>query len=605
MLIIGGLLSEIGLEIQALWLGQNSRLVSLSSTSMLPYNIKYREFMDLRQRDVCVCLKQVFHRLSCFAPSLVATDRDKCRRFELGLNDEIRDMLAAVVPSDFEDLVARAMRCEERIEARTRRLEEGGPSQGPSRDLPPHLDLLEVVGQVVQALVIDPVFAGMDAVFGARFRGFVIDSLVVLKDSRLRDSRCRDTYAKIFLCARLVVSTMRPVSGWQFCMLSVWPAGSLQEGMPLSDRGNTVAVGSQNTSQASGGASSSGTRVSTARQIGTQQRGRPATQARLHAMTQQEADPLLRLLLIGIICQCAIFPLVGDWQASLPSGDVLNVAWVYRNCVILVGEYSLEADLIPLDIVEFDVILNGFLREIPSHALAAEKLLKKGCEAYLAHVLNTNVGELNLNDIPVVEEFADVFPDELPGLPPVREIDFTMIYFLVTTRNKYPLPRIDDLFDQLRGAKVFSKIDLRSGYHQLRIRESDIPKTCLSRSRYGHYEFLVMSFGLTNAPAAFMDLMNRVFRPYLDRFVIVFIDDILVYSESLKQHAKHLRIVLNTLRDAQLYAKLSKCEFWLDKVGFLGHIISAEGISVDPQKVEAVMNWGDLRVSLKSEVSWA
>ncbi|CAL9020258.1 unnamed protein product, partial [Prunus brigantina] len=131
----------------------------------------------------------------------------------------------------------------------------------------------------------------------------------------------------------------------------------------------------------------------------------------------------------------------------------------------------------------------------------------------------------------------------------------------VTVRNKYPLPRIDDLFDQLKGAKVFSKIDLRSGYHQLRIREEDVPKTAF-RTRYGHYEFLVMPFGLTNAPAAFMDLMNRVFRRYLDRFVIVFIDDILVYSKSRKAHMKHLEIVLGTLRRRQLYAKFSKCQFW-------------------------------------------
>ena len=129
----------------------------------------------------------------------------------------------------------------------------------------------------------------------------------------------------------------------------------------------------------------------------------------------------------------------------------------------------------------------------------------------------------------------------------------------VTIRNQYPLPQIDDLFDQLQGARVFSKIDLRSGYHQLRIRESDIPKTAF-KTRYGHYGFLVMSFGLTNAPAAFMDVMNRVFRPYLDRFVIVFIDDILVYSRSELGHERQLGLVLQTLKQYQLYAKFSKCE---------------------------------------------
>ena len=124
---------------------------------------------------------------------------------------------------------------------------------------------------------------------------------------------------------------------------------------------------------------------------------------------------------------------------------------------------------------------------------------------------------------------------------------------------------------------MFSKIDLRSGYHQLRITKLDIPKTAF-RTRYGHYEFLVMSFGLTNAPAAFMDLMNRVFRPYLDRFVIVFIDDILVYSRSELEHERHLGLVLQTLRQYQLYAKFSKCEFLLSRVGFLGHVVSADGI---------------------------
>ncbi|KAK6229056.1 hypothetical protein SCA6_018007 [Theobroma cacao] len=160
----------------------------------------------------------------------------------------------------------------------------------------------------------------------------------------------------------------------------------------------------------------------------------------------------------------------------------------------------------------------------------------------------------------------------------------------MTIKNKYPLPRIDDIFDQLQGATVFSRVDLRSGYHQLRIKEQDVPKTAF-RTRYGHYEFLVTPFGLTNAPTTFMDLMNRVFHPYLDKFVIVFIDDILVYSRDNDEHANHLRIVLQTLRERQLYAKFSKCEFWLQEVVFLGHVVSRAGIYVDPKKIEAILQW--------------
>jgi len=154
----------------------------------------------------------------------------------------------------------------------------------------------------------------------------------------------------------------------------------------------------------------------------------------------------------------------------------------------------------------------------------------------------------------------------------------------VTIKNKYPLPRIDDLFNQLKGACVFSKIDLRSGYYQLRIRRSDIPKTAFL-TRYRLYEFSVMSFGLTNAPAYFLYFMNKVFMEYLDKFVIVFIDDILVYSRNEIEHEKHLRLVLQKLREHQLYAKLSKCEFWLKEVSFLGHIIYNGGVAVDPKKV--------------------
>jgi hypothetical protein len=152
------------------------------------------------------------------------------------------------------------------------------------------------------------------------------------------------------------------------------------------------------------------------------------------------------------------------------------------------------------------------------------------------------------------------------------------------------LPRIDDLFDQLKGACVFSKIDLRSGYHQLKIRATDISKTAFI-TRYGLYEYTVMSFGLTNAPTYIMYLMNKVFMEYLDKFMVVFINDILIFSKNEEEHDEHLHLVLQMLRENQLYAKLSKCEFWLKEVSFLGHIISEGGISVDPSKVKSVLSW--------------
>jgi hypothetical protein len=164
----------------------------------------------------------------------------------------------------------------------------------------------------------------------------------------------------------------------------------------------------------------------------------------------------------------------------------------------------------------------------------------------------------------------------------------------ITIKNKYLLPRIDILFDQLAGARVFSKVDLRSGYHQIKIYPKDVPKTAFS-TRYELYEYLVMSFGLTNDPAHFMYLMNSVFMPELDKFVVVFIDDILIYFKSEEEHAQHLRVILQRLRDHQLYAKFNKCAFWLKKVLFLGHIISADGIIVDPSKVQEILDWKSSR----------
>ena len=160
----------------------------------------------------------------------------------------------------------------------------------------------------------------------------------------------------------------------------------------------------------------------------------------------------------------------------------------------------------------------------------------------------------------------------------------------MTIKNKYLLPCIDDLIGQLGGSRYFSKIDLRSSYHQLKIREQDVPKTAF-RTRYGHFEFLVLPFGLTNALTSFINLMNIIFKSYLDRITVVFNDDVLVYSKTREEHADHLRIILQTLRDHYLYAKREKCDFWMTEVKFLGHIVSQEGISIDLAKINAILRW--------------
>ena len=323
-------------------------------------------------------------------------------------------------------------------------------------------------------------------------------------------------------------------------------------------------------------------------------------------------------------------PLEGRMRVSLPAGDPLVSDRIVRDSRVLIGGQEFPADLVALDMRDFDVVLcmdwlsrhratldcykkevklhmpeklevkfRGIRRELSSSmisALAAQRMLRKGCQGYQDYVVETRKEGTLVDEIPIVREFPDVFPDDIAGLPPEREMEFTIdlipgiepisippyrmdptelrelkaqleellskgfirlrispwgapVLFVkkkdeslrlciayrqlnkVTIRNQYALPRIDELFDQLQGSRVYFKIDLRLEYHQLRVQEGDVPKIAF-RTRYEHYEFLVMPFGLTNAPAAFMDLMNRVFQQYLDRFVIVFIDVILVYSGS-------------------------------------------------------------------------
>ena len=369
-----------------------------------------------------------------------------------------------------------------------------------------------------------------------------------------------------------------------------------------------------------------------------------------------------------------------DLMVSTPAGASVKTSKACLNCLIEFDGRTSIIDLVCIPMIGIDVIVGmdwlsannvildckkkTIVLSVPSRCTSkpqllssvhAEKCIRKGCQAYMVFFSIKVEVEEGIDQIEVVNEFPEVFPKEMIGLPPDREVEFSIdlapetepiskapyrmspselvelkrqieelmeqgfirpsvspwgspVLFVkkkdgslrlcidyrqlnkATIKNKYPLPRIDDLLDQLNGASVFSKIDLRSGYHQLRVKREDIPKTAF-RTRYGHYEFLVMPFGLTNAPAVFMDYMNRIFRPYLDKFVVVFIDDILIYSKDEEEHKEHLRIVLQVLKEHKLYAKLSKCDFWLREVKFLGHVVSAVGVTVDPGKIEAVLNW--------------
>ena len=377
---------------------------------------------------------------------------------------------------------------------------------------------------------------------------------------------------------------------------------------------------------------------------------------------------------------------------SSPLGIGARIGMICRGCELEISGTLLTVDTRIMDMSEFDVILgmdwltayriviNCERRRVTSytqdgtrvvfqgdkHDILPQTVYESRCPGQLAGwlaSLTLEDEERSNLDLPrVVCEYVDVFPDDLPGLPQQRVLDFgielhpgtspismtphrmapvelqelrvqlqelldkgfirlstspwgapvlfgkkkdkTLRLFIdyrqlnrVTIKNQYPLLRIDDLFDQLRGARVYSKIDLHTGYHQLRVRETDIPKTAF-KTRYGHFEFTVKPFGLTNAPTAFMDLMYRVFQPYLGQFVVVFVDYILIYSQSDWEREYHLRIVLQLLRDHQLYTKFSKCEFWLIEVRVLGHVVSASRVLVNLEKVEAVMSWERQNVNL-------
>ncbi|KAI0492241.1 hypothetical protein KFK09_026510 [Dendrobium nobile] len=658
-----------------------------------------------------------FTTLARYAPQLVSTSAERCYRFLRGLRDSLRQPLVPFHISDFAELVERArliendlMATQQRWTASRKRF--GGEASGSGSSGKRRF----VIGSGSGVNRSDSRRSGESSgtATSTTSSGSVSGAPVCQSCGRRHHGQC---YRMAGLCFRCGQPGHRiaecPQAGFDR-RSEFRPEGSVRPTGSAAGRPRTVPPRPEGFS-GRGGSTSSGPRrpPTVQREQSSSVASAPApVQPRVYSLSQQEArdapdvvtgtiyisDQPCRVLFdsgashsflseryFELLClDSVLLPI--SLSVILPAGSNL-IARKFCFCEIDIAGKKWKSSLILLPISSYDVILGmdwlslyeaqidclkkqvsllvagervvfqglrGVLSSLIS-ALEVSKMWKKGYPVFLASVRDLNLEVGSVSEIPVVREFADVFPEELVGLPPDREVEFSIDVFLgtapiskapyrmapkelselkvqlqelvdrgfvrpsvspwgapvlfvkkkdgtlrmcvdykdlnkVTIKNKYPLPRIDDLFDQLSGSSVFSKIDLRSGYYQVKVKESDVVKTAFS-TRYGHYEFLVMPFGVTNAPAIFMDLMNRVFREFLDQFVIVFIDDILVYSASEDEHARHLSIVLETLRRHQLYAKFSKCEFWLKSISFLGHVISGEGISVDPQKIQAVADW--------------
>nr|AAQ56486.1 putative polyprotein [Oryza sativa Japonica Group] len=608
-------------------------------------SLKKKEFRSLTQgsRSVTEYLHE-FNRLARYAPEDVRTDEERHERFLEGLNDELSYPLMTGDYHDFQKLVDKAIRQEgkyNRMEQKKRRIAQFKAQQGNSQR--PRLTLgPQSMRQGGSSSVVRPQRQFFNNNAGNNIRNQAPRPVAA---STQQQPAKKEQGSKPVVC------------------FNCGDPGHYADKCPKPRRVKVVPAQSNSTV--------------------------PASKARVNHVAAAEAqgapDVILGTFLVNLVPATVLFDsgathsflsmsfagnhgmevedLRRPLMVSTPSNQALSLQRSPSVRIEIQGVPFL-ANLILLESKDLDVILGmdwlarykGVIdcanrkvtitsndgRVVTVHALSSEPL-------------RSRLNQITLEEIPIVREYPDVFPDDLPGMPPKRDIEFRIdlvpgttpihkrpyrmaanelaevkrqvddllqkgyirpssspwgapVIFVekkdhtqrmcvdyralndVTIKNKYPLPRIDDLFDQLKGAIVFSKIDLRSGYHQLRIKEEDIPKTAFT-TRYGLFECTVMSFGLTNAPAFFINLMNKVFMEYLDKFVVVFIDDILIYSRTKEEHEEHLRLALEKLREHQLYAKFSKCEFWLSEVKFLGHVISAGGVAVDPSNVESITNW--------------
>ncbi|XP_071920638.1 uncharacterized protein [Coffea arabica] len=506
-----------------------------------------------------------FTKLSRFAPELVTTEQRRVRRFVQGLNVEIQEGLAAVRIDTFADAVEKAQRVE--VARAQVKSFQATKRFAPSSSREP------MYGNAPPAKV---------------GRGTIgVNSPGAPRGAQARGNGARNTGG------RNNGTRVGPIGRGQ-------PRNTSQGGRAIVSQEGSNPIARSNTSGGS----------------------RPTVPARVYAIDDQPVPdssevvegtlPFFHHLAKVLIDPGATHSFVNpsfmsgidvrpvklpfDLEVRTPMGDKRIIASLaFKDCEFWIGERKMLVDLISLDIKGYDVIIGmDFLGQhhakldcqakvvefcllgeatrrldvkgrLASSAMIsgirARKMLSKGAQGFLAFMINAPSDQVKLEDVPVVREFSDVFPEELKTLPPEREVEFKI--------------------DLVPGTAPISKTPYRMApaeLKELKIQLQDLLEK-------------VMPFGLTNAPAAFMDLMQRVFKKYLDQFVVVFIDDILIYSKTREEHVKHLEIVLQILREQKLYAKFSKCEFWLEEISFLGHKISKEGIVVDPAKVEAVMNW--------------